>query len=175
MYGQNSQTELPHSFLFAFQLLFEGVVGNGEQGDISLDDVAVSYVCNGMDKKTCSSYFGTALERCKAAGKWQGRFLDKHRVLNESREKVTLFLAAKCLTFIRQLIWWPPEAMQIFRSFSISSKYILILSLVQLTNLSEQKHQVTQSHRYHSKLVGKTLLTKTPFSYRPVYLSHDNT
>ncbi|CAH3132158.1 unnamed protein product, partial [Porites lobata] len=28
------------------KLLFEGVVGNGEQGDISLDDVAVSYVCN---------------------------------------------------------------------------------------------------------------------------------
>lgn len=65
--------------------------------------------------------------------------------------------------------------MQIFRSFSISSKYILILSLVQLTNLSEQKHQVTQSHRYHSKLVGKTLVTKTLFSYRPAYMSRDNT
>lgn len=93
--GQNSQTELPHSFLFAFQLLFEGVVGNGEQGDISLDDVAVSYVCNGMDKTTCSSYFGTALERCKGTGKWQGRFLDKHRVLNKSMEKVTAFSGCK--------------------------------------------------------------------------------
>lgn len=31
-----------------FQLTFEGMVGTGTQGDISLDDVSVSDVCNGM-------------------------------------------------------------------------------------------------------------------------------
>ena len=31
-----------------FQLTFEGVIGSGTQGDISLDDVFVSDKCNGM-------------------------------------------------------------------------------------------------------------------------------
>ena len=31
-----------------FQLTFEGIIGTGTQGDISLDDVSVSDKCNGM-------------------------------------------------------------------------------------------------------------------------------
>ena len=31
-----------------FQLTFEGIIGTGTQGDISLDDVFVSDKCNGM-------------------------------------------------------------------------------------------------------------------------------
>ena len=33
---------------FIFQLTFEGIIGTGTQGDISLDDVSVSDKCNGM-------------------------------------------------------------------------------------------------------------------------------